>query len=60
MWSVWKSEYVSKIEKIGSYAKIDMNSLHELCILVLYSFFVFLKDEERKWTVVVMCEEREN
>ena len=60
MLSVWKSEYVNKIEKIGSYAKIDMNSLHELCILVLYSFFVFLKDEERKWTVVVMCEEREN
>ena len=60
MLSVWKSEYVNKIEKIGSYAKIDMNSLHELCILVLYSFFVLLKDEERKWTVVVMCEEREN
>ena len=60
MLSVWKSEYVNKIEKIGSYAKIDMNSLHELCILVLYSFFVFLKDDERKWTVVVMCEEREN
>ena len=48
MLSVWKSEYVNKIEKIGSYAKIDMNSLHKLCILVLYSFFVFLKDDERK------------
>ena len=48
MLSVWKSEYVNKIEKIGFYAKIDMNSLHELCILVLYSFFVFLKDDERK------------
>ena len=48
MLSVWKSEYVNKIEKIGFYAKIDRNFLRELCILVFYSFFVFLKDERRK------------
>ena len=29
------------------------------CIYLFYSFCTYLKDEEREWMVVVMCEEIE-
>ena len=49
---------------ISSHAKLCKNTWLLYCVylfilnLVFYSFFTYLKDEEKKLMIIVVCEER--
>ena len=49
-----------------SHVKLCKNTRLLYCVylfilnLVFYFFFIYLKDEGRKWMMIIMCEEKKN